>query len=250
MPAATAPGDQPGVQPGVGLRWLPWGAAFAFGGLLAGTLLASVLSIAASSAFGSGSAAVELFSFVGLWIGFFGAAVALVMANGHGMRGLRDDIGLQLRFPADLIGCVVGVGCQLILVPGVIRLFQLFGGVHTEEQAKSIIGNAHGASLKLILLAVAVGAPVFEEIFFRGLLLRGSMRRLGVVGAVVVSSVLFGLAHAGSYGGLTLAALITALTLVGVTFALLAVRTGRLGAGLVAHVTFNAITAVAYLLSH
>ncbi len=46
----------------------------------------------------------------------------------------------------------------------------------------------------LVLIAV-VGAPLVEELFFRGLLLRSIEKRLGWVWAIVGSSVFFGLAH-------------------------------------------------------
>lgn len=48
----------------------------------------------------------------------------------------------------------------------------------------------------LLWLAVVVAAPVFEEILFRGFLLGGLARtRLGGLGALAVSSVLFGIIH-------------------------------------------------------
>lgn len=47
----------------------------------------------------------------------------------------------------------------------------------------------------LLWLAVVVAAPVFEEILFRGFLLEGLRRRFGGLGALAVSSVLFGVIH-------------------------------------------------------
>ncbi len=89
-----------------------------------------------------------------------------------------------------------------------------------------------------------VGAPFFEELFFRGLLLR-SLARLfgsfagwvGPTAAVVVTGVLFGLAHAESLQLLGLAAF-------GIALSAIAYRTGRLGMNMFAHAAFN-LTAVA-----
>jgi membrane protease YdiL (CAAX protease family) len=47
-----------------------------------------------------------------------------------------------------------------------------------------------------LLLAGALVAPVCEEVFFRGYLLPGIARSMHVWAAIVVSSALFGIAHA------------------------------------------------------
>jgi membrane protease YdiL (CAAX protease family) len=81
---------------------------------------------------------------------------------------------------------------------------------------------------------VAVVAPVVEELFFRGLVLRSLERRVGTAWAVVGSAVAFGLAH---FELLQLPALVG----VGVVCGVLAVRTGRLGPGIFVHAAFNAV---------
>jgi membrane protease YdiL (CAAX protease family) len=87
----------------------------------------------------------------------------------------------------------------------------------------------------LLFLMVAIGAPIAEELFFRGLVLRSFEKRLGIRWAVVASSLVFGITH------LQLLQL-PALTVAGLVFALLAVRTDRLGTAVVAHMAFNAAT--------
>lgn len=47
----------------------------------------------------------------------------------------------------------------------------------------------------LLWLAVVLAAPLLEEILFRGFLLEGLRRRLGGLGALAVSSLLFGIIH-------------------------------------------------------
>lgn len=52
--------------------------------------------------------------------------------------------------------------------------------------------------LLLHFIAVAIAAPVMEEIVFRGFLYRGlSATRIGVAGAIVITSVLWALMHPG-----------------------------------------------------
>lgn len=77
-----------------------------------------------------------------------------------------------------------------------------------------------------------MGAPLVEELFFRGLLLRALLGRTPVPVAVVISALLFGLAHFEAVQFAGLAAF-------GVILALLAWRTGRLMPGIGAHAAFN-----------
>jgi membrane protease YdiL (CAAX protease family) len=89
-----------------------------------------------------------------------------------------------------------------------------------------------------------VGAPLVEELFFRGLLFRALLGRapVPVPVAVVVSALLFALAHfeAVQFAGLAV---------FGVVLALLAWRTGRLMPGIGAHAAFNlaAVVSVVHL---
>ena len=104
----------------------------------------------------------------------------------------------------------------------------------------------------LIALLTIFGAPFVEEVFFRGLLLRGltgfasssdgRRRRWALAGAVVVDGLLFGLAH-GEWVQLP------GLAAFGIVLAVLTLRTGRLGMSIVAHCTFNglAIASIAVL---
>ena len=99
------------------------------------------------------------------------------------------------------------------------------------------------------------GAPFFEEVFFRGLLLKGlarlftpqtiarsGRRTFGVVAAIVVDGGLFGLAH----GELVQLAGLAAF---GMALAFISYKTGRLGMNMVSHASFNAVAVGAILLN-
>lgn len=90
-------------------------------------------------------------------------------------------------------------------------------------------------------LIVVVMAPVTEEFLFRGVMLRGLLRRHGTWGACVVSALLFGLIHlnppqilAGFLGGLLLAAV--------------HLKTGSVWPCVWLHAVYNAVPMVAYSL--
>ena len=114
--------------------------------------------------------------------------------------------------------------------------------------AQRLTGGSHGAGYAAIAVATVVGAPFFEEVFFRGVLLRALARLFGRWGgwvgptlAIVISGTLFGLAHAESLQLLGLA-------IFGVVLGIVSYRTGRLGMNMVAHASFNAVALSAVIL--
>lgn len=111
---------------------------------------------------------------------------------------------------------------------------------------------------QIVLLTIVIPivlAPVIEEIFFRGIVLRamrsqfvrqGVDEKLSILLAVLGSSLIFGLFHilslpSGNYS--TLVFLTT--FLLGLATGALVVTTGRIGGALVAHFSYNAITLMA-----
>ncbi len=176
-----------------------------------------------------------------LWVGLLGAPLAAARWKG---RGPVTDFGLRFRAVDVPLGLAMGVACQLILVPLVsIPWTWLLGRdiSELEEPARDLADKATDPlGVILLVLIVVLGAPVVEELFFRGLLQRSAARRWSPGVAVAVSSLVFGVTH---FEVLQLPALIA----FGVVLGMLAQRTGRLGPGIVAHLAFNAVTVVALL---
>ena len=244
---------------------------WAFAGLgvaLVGTTLVGLVVLApslarmvASAADGSVPSSAELTgdlyangpflvaSTLGLWLGFVGVPAAVT--RWRGARSFAADFGWSLRWSDVWLGVVAGAA--------LIGVGQLFTAVASATGAD--LSDADNAAFlaqlpavwKVVMVAVTVvGAPLVEELFFRGLMLRGAFktarRRLGARSSAVVavagSSLVFGVMHvpAASAGGLLLFAVTGTF---GVVLAVLAVVTGRLGAGIVAHVCVNAVGAAA-----
>jgi membrane protease YdiL (CAAX protease family) len=232
--------------------WLLYAAL----GFLAGQVLAAVFVAIAAAIEGklaSLSAITKLSepptwyivsTLLGLWAGFFGSGWLASWARGT--RHLVVDLGLRFRW-RDLAGIPIGVAGQVLVVLMYIPIRQ---HVHDFSQRfdapnQRLTGGSHGAGYTLIAILTIVGAPFFEELFFRGVLLRSLARLFGRVGgwvgptlAIVVTGVLFGLAHAESLQLLGLATF-------GIILSFVSYRTGRLGMNMVAHGTFN-LVAVAF----
>lgn len=93
----------------------------------------------------------------------------------------------------------------------------------------------------LLVLSVVVLGPIWEEVFFRGILYRSMGSRWGVAPAAAVSSLLFALMH----GSLLL---IPALFVLGVIMVALYESTQSLWYPISAHILFNATSVTALLL--
>ena len=227
------------------------GVSYAFGGFLVGLVLSGVLASMWLSAHPGAkdlSLGGQALAQVGLWIGLVGAPV--LASRRHGSGSLGEDFGFRARIPDVPAGAVVGVLGQALLVPVVAFLLSPFvGHPDVTGPVDDLVKDAHGAALVVLVLFVTVGAPVVEELFFRGLLLRSLERGLGTVWAVVVSSVLFGLAHPEGLPLGAQALVSISLAALAAVLAVLAVRTGRLGPSIFAHAAFNAWTVV-FLVFH
>lgn len=196
---------------------------------------------------------------VGLWLGLVGAAVLATRQHSAGRGGtgsLREDYGLSLVWWDVPLGAAVGVASQYVLVPlleaplipFVPHLMERLG--HPTRQLLGPATSSGTAGFTVVAVLVCVGSPLVEEFFFRGLFLRALLgrlaplgRRLGTALSIVLTGIVFGLVHFEALQFLALAGF-------GTVLAVLAYRTGRLGASMVAHVAFNTSTVVAYVLRH
>jgi membrane protease YdiL (CAAX protease family) len=216
-------------------RWGMPDAAICFAaGLFGGQLAVSI-------AIGAGGAVDSLWvtgaGLIGLWVGLLVSMVIVTRMKGSG--SLATDFGLRFERGHDLVGIPIGIGFQLLVVP---LLYVPLTRVVTdlshklEAPARQLSDQAtHGTGLAVLAVLVVAGAPVVEELFYRGLLLRAVQRRFGPRVAIAVSAVAFAGAH---FELLQFPALLA----LGVLLGVLAVRYGRLGPGIFAHAGFNAVT--------
>ena len=116
--------------------------------------------------------------------------------------------------------------------------------IPSQEAAEAIESSQSLAQQFGLFLVIVVAAPIVEELLFRGLWLRAFMARMSTVGAVIATSLLFGLAHLLDPSA---AFLVPALVVVGVVLAVVTIRTGRLGPAVMIHVGFNLTTFVILL---
>jgi membrane protease YdiL (CAAX protease family) len=136
---------------------------------------------------------------------------------------------------------VVGIVTQLVVIPIIYApLLRLLDDPDLSAEAKALTDRAHGVGIALLVILTIVGAPIIEELFFRGLLLRSLLRRLPPWAAIGISSLLFAFVHFQPLQFLALA-------IFGAIAGTLAWRSGRLGPSICAHMAFNATTVIVLL---
>lgn len=225
---------------------LPGRAAwYALAGFLVGQLLA-VGGLLLGRRLAPHELAVQLvISEAGLWTGLVGACA--LASRRWGTGDLRADYALRMQRSDVGRGFVVALAARFasgaLLVLLVLLLPRLAG---TNSGVFTAALHDRPALIALALLSV-IGAPVVEEMFFRGLLLRSLRCRLGVAAAVAVQAVAFGAAHVNLTLGWRNAGVVLGLTVVGAAFGVTAEHYRRLGPSMWAHAWFNLLPAVLLL---
>ncbi len=149
-----------------------------------------------------------------------------------------EALGLRAFRPSQALGGFA-LGVLAIFAASVLYAYiaqALHVPVQTNvDQLLARAGSAPWTTLATLLGAVIV-APFCEEIFFRGYFFQGLRLRLSVWLAVVLSAVIFGLAH-GDPGSLTL------LIVIGLALAILRWHTRSLWPGVALHMFNNFVGA-------
>jgi membrane protease YdiL (CAAX protease family) len=163
---------------------------------------------------------------IGMWIA----------SQRAGSGSMIADYGVWFRW-IDLGGIAIGAGAQLVLIRVVyLPLEAVWPDTFTEdrltENAQDLVDRAGGASTWLLVAVVVIGAPVVEELFYRGLLQRSLAARFNEGAVVVAVAFVFAAVHFRpiEFPGLFVFGLILGWA---------ALRSGRLGPAITIHVGFN-----------
>jgi hypothetical protein len=171
------------------------------------------------------------------------AAIALVIWFRVGRRGggVRHDLGLVIR-AQDLGWLAAGAACSVVLGVAAKPLDTLWTNRgHGSQAIGEAVKESSGGARILLLVVVVVLAPTIEEIVFRGIVLRGAMRRMPAPAAVLVSGASFGMIHLIDPSTFPS---FPALMALGVVSAVVAVRSGSLSRSIMLHAGFNVLGAL------
>ena len=208
-----------------------WLGAWLFGSLLASIIFAASGLDTAAEAGPYWLAAGAIAQWVPM------VAAIWYVGKKSGVGSLARDFGLTFR-PIDLVGLPIGVLTQLVVVRLVyLPLEAVWPDTFTldriEQRARDTYESAQGGGLLLLVLVVVVGAPLVEELAYRGLLQGAFTRRLDDTLGLVVVALWFAVIHFQPIE-------IPGLFVVGLVLGVCTLRNGRLGMSVAAHLAFNA----------
>ncbi len=171
-----------------------------------------------------------------------------LVSKWKGLGPVRD-----WRLAIKPIDPLIGLGTALVA----FALSALAGGlvshlVHLANESDAdntqFLVDAKGTPwLWVLLFSAVIGAPLVEELFFRGLTMRAFEKRWGPVVGVIGSTVVFTLPHFQKAELAPTLVLFASIGCVGLVFGVVATSVKRLGPTIVAHMIFNAIGAASAL---
>lgn len=201
-------------------------------------LLSYVIGIGVTVPLAVVNASEEAFTAV-FAAGFYGTHLwaALRIAQSLGGLSLRDAYGFFLQRADVWRGPIVYLVMVAASIAVAVSLDDRLVGSNTEDlgDERSLIANIVAA------FTIAVVAPVFEELFFRGVLLRALNSSIGPKLGNVVQAAVFGFVHLTPDQGVGNIGLVLILTVSGLVFGWSANKYRSLGPSIIAHGMGNAI---------
>lgn len=169
------------------------------------------------------------------WIVMLGVAWFLASITG------KDKRGWDLRGKASDIPLGIGAGMfiqvPILTIVGILMTLVL-GDFTQSGRAQELVDSLNSPfAYAALIIGVAVGAPLVEELFYRGIIQGALVEKLGDIPGLVLASIIFGAVHFSWIEFIPLA-------VAGLGFGLLALKTGRLLPAIIAHMAFNAFTLV------
>ena len=161
-----------------------------------------------------------------------------------GQKSLARDFGFVIRLrdaKALVVGAVLEVGLTLALLP----ILQLDPDAKNQQLLSDLKDHRDAATVVLFVIGAVIFAPVVEELLFRGVLLRGLLRRVDPTIAVLASGIIFALVH--YVGDPNTLPFLPALAGLGVFLAVVTVRSGDLSTAIFIHAGFNLTTTILFL---
>jgi membrane protease YdiL (CAAX protease family) len=242
LPPPPPPPAPPGARPR--LRWGTGDAIWAF-------VVGLIVSVVAAAPFidSESSVTTPTVLIASLFAQDFGIIGWLYLVSRRkGVGSLSADFGLTFR-PAiargigELKWLLVGVGVQLLALVPTALLQELHGGDAKQDVVRTA-EKAHGIQVLLMIVGVALLAPLTEELLFRGALLRSFLRRMTPMAAVFASALVFGLVHALGDPSIGTLVALPAIVALGVVSGYQAVRTGDLARSIMLHIGFNSLSVI------
>jgi membrane protease YdiL (CAAX protease family) len=240
--AAVEAAAPPGARPPKVFKIWDFVVVFV-GGQIGGLLLATVGYAVSGDEVDQAGALTLAFGFAGQFLAY--GILIWWCCRRRATGSPRRDLGLCVR-ARDWWALPLGTVSAIVLGLLVLPLREL---VDQNQGVVDDLLDSSGAKLAVIAIAAGLLAPIFEELVFRGLLLRALLPRMGPNWAIAVSALTFGAVHFLGGNPLGTLAVFPALVGIGAISGVLAVRSGELSQSILLHMGFNLLAVAGALLS-
>jgi membrane protease YdiL (CAAX protease family) len=215
------------------LRGLP----SAFVGYFAGLALAySIHSYLESHDYPGGRAIGFILAQCGLWAGLVFACVFVSQERGTG--NIFRDFDFRFRKLDVGLGFAGSIGGRMVAMIAASLIPFVFHASRDAKEGPFDLAHGFGAWATLFLVA-CIGAPLIEELFFRGLMQPRLIALTNEGVGIPLTALLFGAAHMTAWAGPATFVYAFSIAGAGLVLGLIRHQTGRLGTSIWAHFFFN-----------
>lgn len=165
--------------------------------------------------------------------GVIGVGLIIIFIRVHKRAGIIEYLGLNKITVRGFL-LVVAIYIGFMVLSGGLNI--LLGKTDNEQ----IMFDIYDTSVWPVLfwIAVVVFAPAFEEVFFRGFLFEGFRQsRLGAIGAIGITALIWALIHSFQYGLYSLAWILV----LGIVMGIVRLKTKSLWSTIIMHVLVNVV---------
>ncbi|MBO1910191.1 CPBP family intramembrane metalloprotease, partial [Microvirga sp. 3-52] len=170
-----------------------------------------------------------------------GLTMAIILISGVYFIALRPkklswaEVGIKSFTVKDwklivLYSIIIMVGVVFITV-----LTSFFGNTWENSKTEAMQQDVSFFKVLIAIISAAIISPIYEEIFYRGFLFRWFRTRVGLIGSILFSSLIFSIVHIPTYNVIPVA------FFSGVIFALAYERTNSIWPSVIIHGLTNGI---------
>ncbi|MGE6753751.1 CPBP family intramembrane glutamic endopeptidase [Rossellomorea sp. NPDC071047] len=134
-----------------------------------------------------------------------GFTIAIILLAGVYLIALRSnklswsEVGVK---PFEVKDWKIIIFYSVILLVGaviIVVLTSFIGNSWENSKTEAMQQNATFFTISIAFISAAIISPVYEEIFYRGFLYRWLRTRIGITGALLLSSLIFTIIHIPTY---------------------------------------------------
>lgn len=135
---------------------------------------------------------------IGLYIKELGEVVAYICVIRKIIKeiNLKENFKLKIQYKPKLkeyIYVILALLGYIFIYANTVEL--LLSNIPMNEWIQDCFKEITNMPILLLIISVSIVAPIFEEIIYRGIILEQLYRRYGMIKAIIISALLFGLMH-------------------------------------------------------